>query len=135
MADAVTTKVNHNNGQKYYSITITNISDGTGENGVVKIDKSALVGMNGAEPSSLVVERISASVQGFTSVKLIRDRSTPDVVAVLGTGFSYFNWKGEGGNVDEGTGNTGDLQVITNNGAAGTSGDTYTIKIDCRLKD
>ena len=42
MADAVTTIVT-NNGAKNYQARFTNISDGTGESAVIKIDKSTLV--------------------------------------------------------------------------------------------
>lgn len=130
MADAVTSKILVS-GSKRIIVHLTNISDGTGESAVVKIDKSTLLGPDGTEPSKLVLEEVSGTVQGFTSVRLLWDHTTDDVGVVLGTGYNYFCFPG--GHPDPASsGGTGDI-VLTTAGAA--SGATYDITIVARLKD
>ena len=109
----------------------TNISDGTGESGVVKIDKSAITGPDGTEPSKIVVEKIEYDISGMT-VRLYWDHTTDDEIAVI-SGAGYMDWTSVGGLVDPGSaGDTGDVLLTTN---AHTAGDTYTITLYVRLKD
>ena len=121
------------NGPRKAVVKLTNISDGTGEAAVIKVDLSALVGPNGVAPTKTVVESIQANVQGFTSVQLHFDHTTDDELAILGTGFTYLDWEDVGGHVDPAsTGGTGDI-VLTTIGASATA--TYDISITFRLKD
>ena len=120
-------------GTRKASIKLTNVSDGTGESSVVKIDVSTLVGPDGTAPTYVAVDTIEAMVQGFTSVRLYFDATTDDTLAILGAGYTYFDWKGDGGFVDpKSTGYTGDVLLTT---AGGGSGSTYDITITFRLKD
>lgn len=120
-------------GTRKACIHLTNVSDGTGESAVVKVDVSGLVGPDGTAPTYTNVEKIEGMVQGFTSVNLHFDATTDDELAILGTGYSYLDWTDAGGNVDpKSTGTTGDI-VLTTVGAAANA--TYDITITFRLKD
>jgi hypothetical protein len=132
MADAVSSTYLVK-GTRRNAIKLTNISDGTGESAVVKIDASTLTGPDGTAPSAIVIERIEGMVQGFSSVHLLFDATTDDEAAVLGAGYTYFDWTDVGGLKDpQSTGTTGDL-VLTTVGASATA--TYDITIWFRLKD
>lgn len=129
MADAVTTTTLFN-GTKRLVVKITNLSDGTGESAVVKVDKSAFTGPNGLEPSKFAVDKIVYNVAGM-AVRLYFDRTTDTNIGVLqGTG--YLDFKKLGGLVDKGTGDTGDI-VLTTTGH--TAADSYDITIYLRKKD
>ena len=132
MADVVTSDYIFK-GTRKAAIKLTNVSDGTGESAVVKVDVSTLVGPDGTAPTYTTVERIEGTVQGFTSVRLFFDATTDDELAVLGTGFNYQDFTDFGGFVDpQSTGTTGDIVLTT---AGGASGSTYDIIITFRLKD
>lgn len=131
MADAVDTIVMFS-GRLRYAARFTNVSDGTGESAVVKIDKSALIGPDGTEPGRLVVEELVWNIQGFTSVRLFWDHTTDDEIDVLSGGGSR-DYTGVGGLVDPASaGGTGDIVLTT---AGGTSGSSYDISIVVRMKD
>ena len=110
----------------------TNISDGTGETSVVKVDISGLTGPNGVgAPTYTSIEKIEGNVQGFTSVRLHWDHTTDDEIAILGTGCYYGDWRDEGCLVDpRSTGGTGDILLTTAGAAAGA---TYDITMTIRL--
>lgn len=132
MADSVDTIVVHK-GTRIYAQRLTNISDGTGESGVIKLDISTLTGPNGRAPTYVKLREVSWSIQGFTSVRLYWDHSTDDEIVVLGTGYGYMNFTDIGGLVDpRTTGGTGDVLLTT---AGTTSGNTYTITLVWELKD
>ncbi len=130
MADTVSTTVLTNT-KKRHVIQITNTSDGTGESGVVKIDKSTLTGLNGLEPGSLVVETITGTVQGMI-VKLTCDRTTALTIATLDGGQVDLDFRPFGGFQTNTAGNTGDIVLTT---IGHTSGDSYNLIINCRKKD
>jgi hypothetical protein len=131
MADAVDTQVVFS-GARRRAIRLTNISDGTGESAVVKVDISALTGPDGTVPTKTVVEWIEYDIQGFTSVRLDWDATTDDEIAVL-SGQGILDWTAYGGLTDpQSTGATGDI-VLTTAGASATA--TYTITLGLRLKD
>lgn len=114
-------------------VRLTNISDGTGESGVVKVDSSALTGPDGTTGPKLVIEEIQWSINGFTSVRLHWDADEDDEIAVLGTGNGYFSFKNAGGLVDpQSTGHLEDIKLTT---AGAVSGATYDITLSLRLKD
>lgn len=136
MADAVTSNVVIES-KNQYVIHLTNISDGTGESAVTKVDKSAIgVATDGLEANSLDIERIRWSIQGFTSVRLLWDHTTDDLAMVMCNG-GYEDYTGKFGEVFEKTGTsglldprssggTGDILLTTN---GGSSGATYDITI------
>ena len=90
MVDTVDSKVVFA-GTRRRVVHLTNISDGTGEADVVKVDVSALTGPDGTAPTYTVIEEIQWSINGFTSVRLEWDATTDDEIAILGTGNGYFN--------------------------------------------
>lgn len=135
MADAVTTNVIIET-RTHYVVHLTNISDGTGESAVAKVDKSALsVASDGAEANSLDIEAVRWNIQGFTSVRLLWDHTTDDLALVLcNSGYDDFR----GNDVINGirqtsglkdprsTGGSGDILLTTN---GGSSGATYDITL------
>ena len=130
MADVVDTKVLYQD-QRRYIVRLTNVSDGTGESDVVKIDVSTLTNSLGATCTYLAIEEIEWSIQGFTSVRLEFDATTDDECQVL-SGNGYKDYRSFGGNVDpKSTGTTGDILLTT---AGTTSGNTYDIVISARKK-
>lgn len=132
MADTVNTNVLFN-GTRRRVVQLTNVSDGTGESDVVKVDVSALTGPDGSAPTYIVIEEITWSIQGFTSVRLEFDATTDDEAVVLGAGNGYMNFVNAGGLKDpKSTGTTGDLLLTT---AGAVSGATYDITLVVRLKD
>lgn len=111
----------------------TNVSDGTGESAVIKVDKSTLVGptAEGDEPLRIVIRSLRWAVQGFTSVRLLWDHTTDDEAAVL-SGNGFEDYSPFGGLVDpKSAGGTGDLLLTT---AGTTSGNTYDITAEYELR-
>ena len=134
MADTVDTLVLMNQAPNYVA-RFTNISDGSGESAVVKVDKSTLTGLLGREPGKLCIKEVQWSIQGFTSVRIYWDHTTDDEACVLGAGAGYFNYTlgGNSGLVDPGsTGGTGDVIFTT---AGAISGATYDITLVLLMKD
>ena len=120
MADAVTTKIIHD-GPRNAIIKFTNISDGTGESAVTKVDVSALNG----SPSRVRLDRIDISTSGM-GVDILWD-ATADVVAITIPqneimSFDYRDFGGISNNA--GSGITGDVLFTT---VAADAGDRYTL--------
>ena len=132
MADAVTSNVIFA-GSRRYIIQCQNISDGTGESDVVKVDVSALTGPNGIAPTSVVIEAVEYSIQGFSSVRIEFDATTDDKALTLGPGFGSLDFSYAGGIKNpKSTGTVGDILFTT---AGALSGATYDITLFLRLKD
>lgn len=129
MADAVTSKTLFN-GQVKLVVHLTNISDGTGESAVVKVDKSTFTGPNGLEPSHLVIEQIKYDVTNMRVV-LLWDRTTDEAIAVL-QGRGCLDFRSVGGIKGSSTGDTGDILLTTTGHAAGEG---YDITLFLRKKD
>ena len=136
MVDAVTSNVALNN-RNVYVIHLTNISDGTGEAAVIKVDKSTLLDANAAEPAALDIISCRWSIQGFASVRILWDHTTDDLaLALAGSGYDEFGDAKIGVNVIAGralpdprsAGGAGDI-LLTTNGAV--SGATYDITLVC----
>lgn len=132
MADAVKNIV-LSDGQKYYGIHLSNISDGTGESAVIKVDKSTLLASDGAEPASLDIASARWCIQGFTRVTLLWDHTTDDTALVLtGSGYDdfvngpYSDRTPKGLADPRSSGQTGDI-LLTTTGAV--SGATYDITL------
>lgn len=133
MADTVTSNVLFNLPSRYV-IELTNVSDGTGESAVIKVDRSTLIGPLGVAPTSLVVEEIQWSIQGFTSVRLYWDHTSDSTIAMLGTGNGYVSFKDFSGLVDptsNASASDGDVLLTT---AGAVSGATYTVTLVLRQK-
>ena len=132
MADTVTTKTLFNSPRKLV-VNITNLSDGTGESNVVKVDKSAFTGPNGSEPTKLVIEKIVYDVSSMR-VLLTWDQTSDETIAVLqGDGtIDWYKSAKHSGNVAANTGGTGDILLTT---ATQSVGDGYNITLYLRKKD
>lgn len=116
-------------GFKRMVVRLTNVSDGTGESDVVKINRSELRNSRGVVPRKLVVEAIEHSCSGM-SVQLEFDRDPNEVIAVL-SGDGLKDWGRVGGKADPGDVGSGDI-ILTTIGQIATS--TYDITLHLRLK-
>ena len=131
MADAVTSEYVYS-GHRRKLLHLTNISDGTGESGVVKIDVSALTFNFGQVPTHVAIDMIEYDVQGMSSVRLFFDANTDDEAAIIPTGSGVIDFYPYGGKTDpRSTGTTGDVKLTTN---GQVSGGTYDIRISFRPK-
>ena len=125
MADAVTSQTIQD-GEKTAILKFTNVSDGTGESAVKKVDVSALTKNSAGQTcTSVSVARIYWATVGM-SVKLEFDASTN--VLLLGlpadsTGDEFYDlFSGIPNNA--GSGVTGDIDFTT---TSHSSGDSYSI--------
>jgi len=134
MADAVTTVVVTESPERRV-VHLTNISDGTGESAVVKVDISALTAEDGGVPSSLDIEQVRWSIQGFSSVRILWG-TTSAVVALALSGSGYDDFRGDGytsakrGLQDPRTA-TGERDILLTTAGA-VSGATYDITLHLR---
>lgn len=113
MADTVRTIVTHNVAP-LYAINITNISDGTGESAVVKLDKSQLTGTKGNEPAALDILSCWGMASGCSHVRLHWDHTSDDTALVMFNGAFFFDYGHVGGLKDPRTpGGTGDILLTT----------------------
>tara|TARA_R110000744_G_scaffold58862_2_gene122826 strand:+ start:518 stop:919 length:402 start_codon:yes stop_codon:yes gene_type:complete len=125
MADAVTSQTIQD-GQKTAILKFTNVSDGSGEAAVKKVDVSALNANRAGEAcTSVSVSRIYWATRGM-GVNLEFDASTNVLLTGLpadSTGDEYYDlFSGIPNNA--GSGVTGDIDLTT---VAHSSGDTYSI--------
>ena len=125
MADAVTSQTIQD-GQKIAVLKFTNVSDGTGESAVKKVDVSALQANNSGDAcTSVSVARIYWATRGM-GVNLEFDASTNVLLTGLpadSTGDEYYDlFTGIPNNA--GSGVTGDIDFTT---IGHSSGDTYSI--------
>lgn len=92
MADAVTSPQLYPPSGKAAStviVRLTNLSDGTGETGVKKVDITTIKNYYGKQPSGLRIESIRWAMQGFSAVELTWDRTAGANVAYLCSGSGY----------------------------------------------
>lgn len=124
MADAVTsTKMQ--DGPRDLVYRFTNISDGTGEADVLKVDISTLSTDRGRVPTHLAIERIWWICAGM-DVRILFDATTNDHALTL-SGDNMFDFRSVGPIVDpESTGSTGDILFTT---VGATAGDSYSVVI------
>ena len=125
MADAVTSQTIQD-GEKTAILKFTNVSDGSGESAVKKVDVSALASNSAGQACSTVsVARIYWATRGM-GVNLEFDASTNVLLTGLpadSTGDEYYDlFTGIPNNA--GSGVTGDIDFTT---VAHSSGDTYSI--------
>jgi hypothetical protein len=125
MADAISTHKLVDN-RRNAVIKLTNLSDGTGESAVNKVDVSALDGA----PDSVAIDRIEYDCNGMR-VDLLWD-ATADTVAATLSGQGAMDFKRVGGlQNNSGAGKTGDIHLTTN---GHTAGDGYTIVLHLKKK-
>lgn len=115
-----------------YVVQFQNISDGTGESAVVKVDKSALE-IAGQSPAvsvgHLAIEEITWNIQQFSYVSLLWDHTADDQALLLANS-GYIDYREYGGLHDpQSTGGTGDLLLTT---VGATASATYNIIVALR---
>jgi hypothetical protein len=128
MADAVTSQTILD-GERLFIGKFTNISDSTGESGVVKIDVSALnPNASGLACNGIKINKVWAQTQGM-SVDILWDATTDLLCETIPADkFYLMDYSSFGGLPNNaGTGKTGDV-LFTTVGAA--AGDRYTIVIE-----
>ena len=129
MADVVTTKIIED-GPRTAVMHFTNVSDGTGEAGVAKVDVSTL----SADPASkgactsVNIECIWYTTKGM-GVQIFCDASTNVLAFSLSSAtLGHIDFRGFGGlQNNAGSGVNGDILFTTRNH---TSGDTYSIILE-----
>ena len=125
MADTVTSQTIQD-GEKTAVLKFTNVSDGTGESAVKKVDVSALTTNSAGEScTSVSVSRIYWACRGM-GVNIEFDATTNVLITGLpsdSTGDEYYDiFTGIPNNA--GSGKTGDIDFTT---VGHSSGDTYSI--------
>jgi len=128
MADAVTTQTLFD-GARRAVLKFTNISDGTGESAVVKVDVSALATLDGKSCTSVNIEKIDAITRGM-AVDILWAASANVVCMTIGEDqFQSHDFSKYGGlSNNAGSGKTGDVLFTT---VGATAGDRYTIILEC----
>ena len=133
MADAVTSQTLVD-GNQIAVFKFTNISDGSGESAVKKVDVSSFTAGQGgphsdtsaATCSEVTIDKIWFNNSGMT-VKLLWDASS-DVEAIhLKDGDGYYDFSDFGGLRNNASSPTGDIMITT---ASHSSGDFYWVVIE-----
>ena len=130
MADAVTSQTLFD-GDKHVVMKFTNISDGTGESAVKKVDVSALESdINGNTCTSVAIEKIWWQCIGM-KVRMFFDATSDKFIIELGENQSGYHDYSEFGGIknNAGSGKTGDIDFTT---VGHSSADTYTITLKMR---
>tara|TARA_R110000796_G_C14512264_1_gene429997 strand:+ start:824 stop:1228 length:405 start_codon:yes stop_codon:yes gene_type:complete len=132
MADTVATQI-LSDGPKYTVLKFTNVSDGTGESAVVKVDVSALnLSADGNACTGVVIEKMWWQCIGM-KVQILWNASTNLFCIELGENQSgHHDYSVFGGLVNNsGSGKNGDV-LFTTVGHSNT--DTYTVIMYLRKK-
>jgi hypothetical protein len=118
MADAVTAQTLVDS-ERNVVMKFTNISDGTGESAVLKVDVSTLAGA----PTSVRIDRIDYDIAGM-AVNILWDADT-DATCIVLAGHGTLDFGCVGGlQNNAGTGKTGDILFTT---IGHSANDTYSI--------
>ena len=128
MADTVTTQTIID-GERNCVMKFTNVSDGTGESAVAKVDVSALAAKSaGTACSEVRLVRVSHAIVGM-SVQLFFNASTNVLIMELAESSNGHMEFGDFGGIpnNAGSGKNGDI-LFTTKGHA--SGDTYSIVLE-----
>ena len=108
-----------------YTVTSTGLDDAADN---VVVDKSDLLGPDGAEPGALVILEATWSISGYAAAILEWDDGT-DEEAIRMQGDNFVDFTAVGGLHSDGTSGTGDLVLTTLGGAANSS-----LEIDLVIK-
>tara|TARA_R100000008_G_C3457053_1_gene102253 strand:+ start:11 stop:418 length:408 start_codon:yes stop_codon:yes gene_type:complete len=128
MADAVTSQTIID-GERNCVMKFTNVSDGTGESAVAKVDVSALAAnYDGVACSEVRIMRISHAIVGM-SVQVFLDASSNVLLMELAESSNgHMDFRDFGGLPNNaGSGKTGDILFTTK---GHSSGDTYSIVLE-----
>lgn len=134
MADVVTTQLlkDHARG---YAIKLTNVSDGTGETNVIKVDASALVANTGVGAERLSITKLFWSVASGTSATMSPritllwggSPSNTTIATLTGSGFWDLTSAGQCPFINNAASPTGDILVTTTGFTANAA---YTLVIE-----
>jgi hypothetical protein len=113
-------------GPKWYKAKFTNVSDGTGETAVTKVDVSAMSG----SPTRVSVSSIDFATYAM-GVGIYWDAATDALIHTLPADSNGTIRNIPGAPPDNVTANTGDI-LFTTRGAA--SGDSYSVTLTLRKK-
>ena len=130
MADIVTTQTIADTSGVKFTVKLTNLSDGTGETLVKKVDASETTFMteDGNRKISKVWYTINTA-NGKSAVELLFDGTT-NATALLLSGNGYIDLRPSGNEIPNNAGTpTGDVLLSTKNFA---DGDNYTIIVEFR---
>lgn len=124
MVDAVTTQTLFQ-GDKQVIMKFTNVSDGTGETNVVKVNVANLAKYQGASCVAVQIDKIYAMTHGM-ELRLNWEASTPQVIMTVPQNVMNTMTFDEFGGIDNnaGAGKTGNITFTTVDHSAG---DMYTI--------
>jgi len=128
MADAVTSQTIQD-GERKAVLKFTNISDGTGEAAVKKIDVSALSANSaGSACTEVAVAKIWWQCVGM-GVELLNDATTDTLIIGLSPDSNGFHDYSDFSGIpnDAGDGKTGDVMFTT---IGASSSDTYTVIVE-----
>ena len=129
MADAVTSQTILD-GERLFIGKFTNISDGTGETGVIKIDVSALNPNSfGLACNGVKINKIYGTTHGM-EVRILWDASTDVFAWQIPQNSNYLMDLSSFGGIpnNAGAGVTGDVLFTT---ADASAGDMYSIVLEC----
>lgn len=129
MADAVTSQTILD-GERLFIAKFTNISDGTGETAVTKIDVSTLNPNSfGLACNGVKINKIYSTTHGM-EVRILWDATTDQFAWQLPQNTNYLMDFSSFGGIpnNAGAGKTGNLLFST---ADASSGDMYTIVLEC----
>lgn len=126
MADTVSSQLLAD-GLSQAVMKFNNVSDGTGESAVLKVDVSALAAnQNGLACNGVTIRRIHASVNGM-SVNILWDATTDVSAFIVSPGIYSFDLSTAPLWNNASTGKTGNILFTT---VGASSGDTYSIILE-----
>ena len=128
MADAVTSQTIID-GERNCVMKFTNVSDGTGESAVAKVDVSALASnAAGVACSEVRVLRVSHAIVGMSVQLFLNATSNVLLVELAESSKGHMDFKDFGGLPNNaGSGKNGDILFTTK---GHSSGDTYSITLE-----
>lgn len=135
MADVVTSQILKDHA-KGYAVKLTNISDGTGETDVIKVDASTLAANNGAGTERLTITKLFWSVASGTSSTMSprvtlkwAGSSNTTIVTLTGSGYWDLSTGGQCPLTNNAPSPTGDILLSTTGFTANAA---YTVIIEGR---
>ena len=128
MADAVTSQTIQD-GERKCIMKFTNVSDGTGESAVAKVDVSALAAnAAGVSCSEVRVMRVSHAIVGMSVQLFLNASSNVLLIELAESSNGHIDFKDFGGIPNNaGSGKNGDILFTTK---GHSSGDTYSIILE-----
>ena len=128
MADAVTSQTIQD-GERNCIMKFTNVSDGTGESAVAKVDVSALAAnAAGVSCSEVRVMRVSHAIVGMSVQLFLYASSNVLLIELAESSNGHMDFKDFGGIPNNaGSGKNGDILFTTK---GHSSGDTYSIILE-----